>query len=276
MACTGEIPAARYGHSACIIGSRMFIFGGKGEKGQTFKDVAFLDLLEWIWIPVSTLSEGPSPRMMHATEVVGRKIVIHGGWDGSEAFNDLWIFNTDSFAWMQPKTAGFGPTPKFGHTMNLLGDGRLLLFGGCNINKETGIPKYSNELRQLDTDSMVWTRPRITGAAPTSRYGHIAKLVNGKSLVICGGWGTLGVQTHEEINNPDAHTFHTLDVTTMSWSPVALAGRKPLRHLYNHAACLSGSTLFIHGGFDGQQASFDYFEVELLTGSTDSSGSPDL
>jgi hypothetical protein len=62
MSCSGDIPAPRYGHSACIIGSRMFIFGGKGENGTVFKDVAFLDLLEWIWIPVSTLSDGPCPR----------------------------------------------------------------------------------------------------------------------------------------------------------------------------------------------------------------------
>ena len=62
MTCTGEIPAARYGHSSCIIGSRMFIFGGRGERGQILKDIAFLDLVEWIWIPVNSMSEGPSPR----------------------------------------------------------------------------------------------------------------------------------------------------------------------------------------------------------------------
>lgn len=40
----------------------MFVFGGRGERGAVYKDVAFLDLLEWIWIPVSTLSDGPCGR----------------------------------------------------------------------------------------------------------------------------------------------------------------------------------------------------------------------
>ena len=40
----------------------MFVFGGKGAGGAVYKDVVFLDLLEWIWIPVNTLSDGPCGR----------------------------------------------------------------------------------------------------------------------------------------------------------------------------------------------------------------------
>lgn len=261
MACSGEIPAPRYGHSACIIGSRMFVFGGRGERGTVYKDVYFLDLLEWIWIPVSTLSDGPCGRLLHSMESVGRKLVIHGGWDGTEVFNDLWIFNTDSFTWMQPKTGGFGPTPRFGHSLSLTPDGRLIMFGGCGIVKETGIPKYLNDVRQLDTDTMLWTRPRISGSIPTSRYGHTASMV-GTSLVVCGGWGSLGVQTTDAINNPEAHTMHSLDTTSMTWSEIKRTG-KPLKHLYNHTTCVEGNVLYIHGGYDGRQASFDFIEVQL-------------
>jgi len=102
-------------------------------------------------------------RFNFASELVGRKIVVHGGWDGNETFNDLWIFNTDSFAWIQPKTSGFGPTSRFGHTLTLTIDGRLLIFGGCSIEKATGTPKYNSDLRQLDTENMVWTRPIVNG-----------------------------------------------------------------------------------------------------------------
>jgi hypothetical protein len=45
-------------------------------------------------------------RFFHASDVVGRKIVVHGGWDETSTYGDIWIFNTDSFTWMQPKTSG--------------------------------------------------------------------------------------------------------------------------------------------------------------------------
>ena len=52
------------------VGSRMFLFGGKGESG-VMRDIHFLDLVEWTWVPVSSTSAGPSPRMNHASLLVG-------------------------------------------------------------------------------------------------------------------------------------------------------------------------------------------------------------
>lgn len=60
--CTGEIPGPRYGHTAHILGSRMFLFGGKGPGETVYKDVYFLDLAEWVWVPVNTISNNPPPR----------------------------------------------------------------------------------------------------------------------------------------------------------------------------------------------------------------------
>jgi host cell factor len=113
--CSGELPAPRYGHSVALVGSRMFVFGGKGEGGALFRDVHFLDLVTWAWIPVSSTTAGPSPRMNHASVLVGRKVVVHGGWDGAKrCLSDIWVFDTDSFTWMSPKTAGLPPSPRYG------------------------------------------------------------------------------------------------------------------------------------------------------------------
>lgn len=263
MTCTGEIPPARYGHSACILGSRMFVFGGRGEKGVLYRDIYFLDLVEWVWIKVNPLSEGPCARMSHAAELVGRRIVVHGGWDGASTFNDLWLFNTDSFTWMQPKTTGFGPTPRFGHSITYSDTGSLILFGGCCLAKDTGVPNYLNDVRKLDTETMVWTRPRLEGPLPTARFGHTALMYNGSQMVVFGGWGALGCQSSDIINNPNAHSLQVLDTTSMTWSVPSRAGKKALRHVYQHGACIDGQTLYIHGGFDGRQASYEYFEVAL-------------
>lgn len=261
IACSGQLPAGRYGHTAHIVGSRMFIFGGKGANGAMYNDVFFLDLVEWVWVPVSPLSVGPSPRFFHAAELVGRKIVVHGGWDGDlDCYNDLWIFNTDSFAWMQPRTSGFGPTPRYGHTLNLAADGRLLAFGGCTLT-EKGLPKYLDDMRVIDTETMVWTRPRLEGLVPSARFGHTTGMAPGDQLVLFGGWGRGGCQSSTQVNDPAANSVAIFDVGTMTWLAPKKVGKKELRHIYNHGAAVIANTVMAFGGFDGRQAANDYVTV---------------
>ena len=208
MPCSGQVPPPRYGHSSALIGSRMFIFGGKGPNGDTYKDVYFLDLVDWIWVAVNTVSAGPSARFYHACEVVGRKLVVHGGWNGSELFDDLWIFNVDTFGWSMPKTDGFSPSARYGHSLTLCPDGRLVMFGGTSFDDpKNGIPKYNDDVRQLDTDTMTWARPRCGGHTPTGRFGHTATLIDDGCIAIFGGWGRGGCQCRESVN--DARAFST-------------------------------------------------------------------
>lgn len=265
--CTGELPGPRYGHTAHIIGSRMFIFGGKGPKDVVYKDVFFLDLVDWVWVPVNSISVAPAGRFYHASEVVGRKIVVHGGWDGEEVFSDLWIFNTDSFVWMQPKTAGFGPSPRYGHSMTLTVDGRLLVIGGCMIVPETGIPRYLDDIRQLHTDNMVWSRPRVAGQVPTGRYGHTATLLAGGKILLFGGWGRAGCQSKEVIDDATAYSLHVLDTASMTWFVPRRRTHKQVRHLYNHCAARAGpQEVHFFGGYDGRQACYDFVSITLEGG----------
>ena len=60
--CGGTPPEPRYGHACQAVGSRMFVFGGKGAGKQVFKDVYMLDLVSWTWSAVNCTSAGPVPR----------------------------------------------------------------------------------------------------------------------------------------------------------------------------------------------------------------------
>ena len=92
----------------------MFVFGGRGLSGEIYRDVYFLDLTDMSWNLVTPISSGPAARMFHASVLVGRKLVIHGGWDGEAVcMDDIWIFDTETCAWMRPQTAGFAPTARF-------------------------------------------------------------------------------------------------------------------------------------------------------------------
>eukprot|EP00629_Pelagomonadales_sp_RCC1024_P009406 CAMPEP_0119263604 /NCGR_PEP_ID=MMETSP1329-20130426/2962_1 /TAXON_ID=114041 /ORGANISM="Genus nov. species nov., Strain RCC1024" /LENGTH=210 /DNA_ID=CAMNT_0007263319 /DNA_START=303 /DNA_END=932 /DNA_ORIENTATION=- len=170
--CSGGIPLPRYGHSVELVGSRMFAFAGQGTTG-TFRDMNFLDLVEWTWVPVSVTSASPSARFFHASLLVGRKIVIHGGWDGHlRCMGDLWVFNSETFTWLQPKCAGAIPSPRYGHSLNLLVDGQILCYGGCTVSAKQPVPEYYGDLRQLDTETMLWTKFITSGDnTPSKRYG---------------------------------------------------------------------------------------------------------
>lgn len=132
------------------------------------------------------------------------------------------------------------------------------------MTKETGFaPKYNDDIRQLDTDTMIWTRPRIGGQCPTGRYGH-STILMGSKLVIFGGWGRGGCQTQESVNNARAFSLQVLDVTNMTWYVPRRLGKKPFKHTYNHGAVLAGSsTVLMFGGFDGRQPTNDFVVMNI-------------
>ncbi|KAJ8599339.1 hypothetical protein CTAYLR_005337 [Chrysophaeum taylorii] len=264
--CSGEHPSARYGHSVELVGSRMFVFGGRGPSG-VLRDTFFLDLVEWTWVPVSVTSASPAPRFFHASLLVGRKIVVHGGWDGrTTCLGDLWVFNTDSFTWLQPRTVGLAPSPRYGHTLELLNDGRILCFGGASVTTKDPVPQYYNDLRSLDTETMVWTKPPVGGdLAPSGRYGmRSAQLEEG--VVFYGGWGVGGIQ-NAHCKRKNAGSVHLLRVGTdhdpqMSWLRPTLPAAPPA-HKYGHTMTVIGATLYIFGGWNGKQACNDLIELSL-------------
>lgn len=202
-------------------------------------------------------------RFFHASEVVGKRIVIHGGWNGESVFNDIWIFNTDSFSWMQPRTAGFGPTPRYGHSLTLAPDGRLFIIGGTSLDKDSNIPKYIDDIRVLDTDTMIWTRPRVEGFPPTGRYGHTATYLEDGKIVVYGGWGSGGCQCKEFVSNTRAHTLQILDINQLQWLVPRRFGRKEVKHLYNHGASKMGNSIVAFGGFDGRQSNCDFLVINI-------------
>lgn len=173
---------------------------------------------------------------------------------------------------MQPKTTGFAPSARYGHTITLIPDGRLLIFGGCTISKETNfVPRYNEDIRQLDTATMIWSRPIMNGNCPTGRYGHTCVLSDKdhSKLVLFGGWGRCGNQNQEFINDTRAFPIHVLDTKSMVWYVPRKVSKKPMKHLYNHGACSSGaSSILMFGGFDGRQSSNDFIVMNLDFGET--------
>ncbi|CAN0014064.1 unnamed protein product [Discosporangium mesarthrocarpum] len=81
----GPHPPARGGHSATVLGDRLYIFGGNTTQ-VGFNDLWFLDLpvkeeTGARWQQVPTVANFPPARIGHSAMALGDRIIIYGGRD---------------------------------------------------------------------------------------------------------------------------------------------------------------------------------------------------
>jgi Rab9 effector protein with kelch motifs len=76
----GGAPAARFDHSANLVGgTKMFVFGG--WNGTNFyNDVHVLDLEIMAWSKPTCTGPAPCPRKGHCSILIGTNMVVHGGF----------------------------------------------------------------------------------------------------------------------------------------------------------------------------------------------------
>lgn len=77
----GPIPPERDGHSACVVGQAMYIFGGYEEaQGRFGTEVCRLDLTTMSWRVVNCGGDDPpNMRDFHTATAVGDKMIVFGG-----------------------------------------------------------------------------------------------------------------------------------------------------------------------------------------------------
>lgn len=113
---------------------RCFVFGGFNLLNRVFHNKIFLIIIDLLnpnsvaFRAIETTGEKPSPRYCHATQLVGRKMYIFGGWSSVADtptirsmdlvvrdrvfFNDLFSFDLDTNVWTRIITYGIPPSPR--------------------------------------------------------------------------------------------------------------------------------------------------------------------
>jgi len=221
---TGEPPEARGGHSAVLVGSNIFIYGGANSE-ETFSDVHMFDPIKRHWSRVAasspTGSSGPGRRTGHAAATDSRgHIFLFGGYDADGNFlNDVWILSlyvtgADSEfqetgqvpgAWSQPVVTGPVPAAREGHTLTHV-DGRLLTFGGYTSSGAT-----ANDVHAYDPETQTWTLIEVSAPQPKPRQAHSAAR-HGHDLVIAGG-------CEVSAESPECYSdVWTLSLIDMRWT----------------------------------------------------------
>ncbi|CAG8752875.1 16590_t:CDS:10, partial [Gigaspora margarita] len=175
----------RHGHSATVIGTFMYIFGGQNSKGIYLNDLIVFDLATMesqnlCWKFISPSNYAPPGRAGHIACVYKDNIYIFGGTDGIRCYNDLWCYDTQNNSWSEISSNDFNPSPRCYHKAALVDD-IIYVFGGMtNDNKEL------SDLTAFRIKQKTWHIFQKMGPTPSPCYGHTMTTADDKVFIFGG------------------------------------------------------------------------------------------
>lgn len=147
--------------------------------------------------------------------------------------------------WSKAPVHGSVPRRSFrAHTANLC-DEVLWLFGGCDNRG------CFRDLWCFDTETMCWSKPKVTGDIPPARRAHSATMVNKRLFVFAGGDGP--------------HYFNDLyifDTISLRWSKPEVGGTAPSPRRAHTCNYYEGQ-LIVFGGGNGVGALNDVHTLDV-------------
>ena len=232
-----DAPQPRSWHTAALVGGvtnakAMLVCGGDApkEKGgrQALSTMVSYDPEYDVWYEAVDRGHRPTARaghsaVLHHAHGAGQKLVVFGGVGSSgrrfaePELHELHI--GADWSWRRALTAGKPPFPRAYHTCTALGGGRLLLFGGNDVEKSF------KKLHVLDLATMSWEHPDASGdvAGPAARTGHAAVCLDGVHVLVHGGWDYAADGEGYDFRD-DAYV---LDTRTWAWTKLKPKGAPP-------------------------------------------------
>jgi len=245
-------------HTACLVGSRVYIFGGFDGHGTNF-DLASFDPYTCTWTNIAKSAQKGTPppsRTNHAAAAVGKNMYIFGGNNNNEAgqyqvLKDFCMLDTRTMTWSTPQTTGTAPCARSGHTLTAIGK-KLYLFGGGVWNERDGWVHKFNDLYIFDTETLHWTKTDCKGKIDSSTFP--ISFVIGRFLFIFGG----GSKPSHCVTND----LYVLDTVTLTWSSPESDGTKPQARDMGSASTV-GDTVYFLGGYAG--GAMEFFDRMIVS-----------
>ena len=100
LSISGDCPSPRHGHTICVIGSKLFCFGGMAGT-KFYNDIHVIDIEKGSWsAPKVKKRCMPEARTAHAAVAYGTAMYVFGGMNKEGmALDDLWKFDTTTLQW---------------------------------------------------------------------------------------------------------------------------------------------------------------------------------
>ncbi|XP_077497495.1 kelch domain-containing protein 3-like [Amblyomma americanum] len=158
---SGHVPLARDSQSVCVVGHRVYIFGGHPRGGVPLQDIEFLDLETLQWHRVPTRGDYPQMYDCPVACAIGSRMYVCGFLTGQADLdqNVLFYLDTDTLTWVRPHVEGVGP--EMGQCSGFVYDGELYIFGGYSHKRKT----FVAEIYKYQPKNSRWSQvtPRRPG-----------------------------------------------------------------------------------------------------------------
>uniref|UniRef100_A0A7S3QY44 Nitrile-specifier protein 5 n=1 Tax=Dunaliella tertiolecta TaxID=3047 RepID=A0A7S3QY44_DUNTE len=256
LTANGTVPTPRVAHSAVVIGTNIWIFGGRSgvEMGEGAKsDLYIFDTKTSTWA-AAAVDESllPPSRSYHTACACGDVMYVFGGCGaaGAGRLNDLWRLDTKSnqLKWEQmptnPEIKGRGgsrliPSP----------DGKLFVvagFAGFELS----------DMYEFDTKSCTWSSLPTDGLPARSVFGAGVHTCDNKQalcqhsghLIVFGGEIDPSTQGHAGAG--DFSDDLLCWDRGQGWHKLSASGSGPCARGWFASTLLPTGDLVIHGGLD--------------------------
>ena len=219
----GNKPTPRYRACAAVIGTAIYIFGGRNNNTcECFNDLWQFTRIargdfSWCKVEFECDAKLPSPRFDHSawryedcmwvfggkvdTEHRSEYLNYHGAFlDGTT--NQLLHYNPSTQLWTNHNTSGAVPSPRGGHSTALIGD-KVWLFAGASLS----VFNPDTCFFELDMKSRTWTEIPTNNTMPIPHHGCSLITLSDSQLVVHIG----------TTDFPDHSDMWLIDVPTKTW-----------------------------------------------------------
>ncbi|KAI0361372.1 hypothetical protein OH77DRAFT_1417617 [Trametes cingulata] len=238
-------PFPRYGHALPVNATssgELFLFGGLVRE-TVRNDLYLISVRDLSATLLQTTGEIPSPRVGHASALVGSVLIVWGGdtktssksKPGDKQDDGLYLLNLVSREWTRVAVYGPSPVGRYGHAVTMVGS-KFYVFGG-QVDGE-----FLNDLWSFDLNSLrskaTWelVEPVEGSPRPPKRTSHIC-VTYGDRIILFGG-------TDCQYHYNDTWAF---DTTTNTWSELNCIGFIPSPR-EGHSAAMVDDVIYVFGG----------------------------
>ena len=122
-----KVPCPRNGHSACVYGNFMYIFGGRSNDNVKLNDTWKINLSSLDWEEIECVNFPPLERSGHSCDVIGKYMIVYGGiHEITKEQNDMHLLDLETNTWIsifEPEpVAELGSPTKVGGTSSTLNE----------------------------------------------------------------------------------------------------------------------------------------------------------